>query len=105
MTMDTTPKKRLEIVIEAPVLDRLCRRLDKLKVSGYTVMPAVSGRGKSGSWSRKGEISESQRMFVLFAVLDEKDLSPVLDEVYALVSSQIGIVTVSNVEVIRADHF
>jgi len=103
--MDTTAKKRLEIVIEAPVLKRLCRRLDQLEVSGYTVMPAVSGRGQNGSWSRQGEISESQRMFVLFAVLDEKDLSHVLDEVYAMVASQIGIVTVSDVQVIRADHF
>ena len=103
--MKTATKTRLEIVIEAPVLDRLCRKLDGLELSGYTVMPAVSGRGRNGSWSRKGEISESQRMFVLFAVLDEADLPPVLEEVYALVSSQIGIVTVSDVEVIRGDHF
>lgn len=105
MTMDTTAKKKLEIVIEAPMLERLCRRLDQLQVSGYTVLPAVSGRGKNGSWSRKGEISESQRMYVLFAVLDAKDLPRVLDEVYAMVARQIGIVTVSDVSVIRADHF
>ncbi|MEE2527349.1 DUF190 domain-containing protein [Hyphobacterium sp. HN65] len=103
--METTTKKRLEIVIEAPVLERLTRKLDALKLSGYTVMPAVSGRGRNGSWSRKGEISDSQRMFVLFAVLDEAALAKVLDEVYALVSSQIGIVTVSDVEVVRAERF
>ena len=64
-----------------------------------------SGRGRNGSWSRKGEISDSQRMFVLFAILDEGALSKVLEEVYALVSAQIGIVSVSDVEVIRAEHF
>lgn len=103
--METTTKKRLEIVIEAPVLERLTRKLDKLNLSGYTVMPAVSGRGRNGSWSRKGEISDSQRMFVLFAILDDAALPKVLDEVYAMVSSQIGIVSVSDVEVIRAEHF
>lgn len=103
--METTAKKKLEIVIEAPMLERLCRRLDQLEVSGYTVLPAVSGRGKNGSWSRRGEISESQRMYVLFAVLDAKDLPRVLEEVYAIVARQIGIVTISGVEVIRADHF
>lgn len=103
--METTTKKRLEIVIEAPVLERLTRKLDALNLSGYTVMPAVSGRGRNGSWSRKGEISDSQRMFVLFAILDEGALSKVLEEVYALVSAQIGIVSVSDVEVIRAEHF
>ena len=79
--------------------------VDELDLSGYTVMPAVSGRGRNGSWSRKGEISDSQRMFVLIAVLDEAALENVLDEVYALVSAQIGIVTVSNVQVIRAERF
>lgn len=103
--MQTSSKKRLEIVIEAPMLDRLTRKLDQLKLSGYTVMPAMSGRGQNGTWSRKGEISESQRMFVLFAVMDEKVLQKVLDEVYALVSSQIGIVSISDVQVIRAEHF
>lgn len=103
--METTLKKRLEIVIEQPVLERLTRKLDELDLPGYTVMPAVSGRGRNGSWSRKGEISDSQRMFVLFAILDETALPAVLDAVYALVSAQIGIVTISDVEVIRADHF
>jgi nitrogen regulatory protein PII len=103
--METTLKKRLEIVIEAPVLERLTRKLDELDLPGYTVMPAVSGRGRNGSWSRKGEISDSQRMFVLFAILDDSLLPDVLDAVYKLVSAQIGIVTVSNVQVIRADHF
>ncbi|WP_421791287.1 DUF190 domain-containing protein [Hyphobacterium sp.] len=103
--METTAKKRLEIVIESPMVDRLCRELDKLKVKGYTVMPAVSGRGRNSNWSRRGEISDTQRMYVLFAVLDESDLSPVLDKVYDLVSHQIGIVTISDVKVIRAEHF
>lgn len=103
--MDTTAKKKLEIIIEAPMLDRLCRLLDQLELGGYTVLPAVSGRGRNGSWSRKGEISESQRMYVLFAVLDARDLPRVLDEVYAIVARQIGIVTISDVAVIRAEHF
>lgn len=103
--MKTTAKKKLEIVIEAPVLERLTRRLDEARVKGYTVYPAVSGRGRNGSWSRKGQISESERMYVLFAVLDESELEEVLDTVYALVSRQIGIVTVSDVQVIRADRF
>ncbi|MHA6288247.1 DUF190 domain-containing protein [Maricaulis sp. CAU 1757] len=103
--MKTTAKKRLEIVIEAPMLERLTAKLDELEISGFTVCPAVSGRGRNGSWTRRGAISESGQMFVLFAVMDAADLEPVLDEVYALVSRQIGIVTVSDTQVIRADHF
>lgn len=103
--MKTTSKKRLEIVIEAPVVERLAKRLDEVGVKGYTIYPAVSGRGRNGSWSRRGQISESERMYVLFAVLDATELESVLETVYALVSRQIGIVTVSDVEVIRADRF
>jgi nitrogen regulatory protein PII len=103
--MQTTPKKRLEIVIEAPILDRLTRKLDDMGLPGYTVTPAVCGRGREGSWSGRGAITESGQMFVLFAVLDAAHLDAVLEAVYAIVSRQIGILTVSDVEVIRAEHF
>jgi Nitrogen regulatory protein P-II len=102
--MQTTLKKRLEIVIEAPVLDRLTRVFDN-RASGFTVIPALTGRGTHGVWSRAGEIGDAGRMVILFAIIDPDELDETLEAVYKVVSRQIGIVSVSDVQVVRDDHF
>lgn len=104
--METYAKKRIEIIIEAPSQRRLTELLERLTVSGYTVLPALAGRGREmGSWSREGLVSDAGRMVMVVCVLDENRVEEVLREVYALVSRQIGIVTVSDVQVVRKDRF
>ncbi|MEO1201032.1 MAG: DUF190 domain-containing protein [Pseudomonadota bacterium] len=104
-TLPTYPKKRLEIVVELPVLNRLLDLLDREAVTGYTVLPALAGRGADGSWRREGLVTEAGRMVVVFCILDANRVEVVLQAVYKLVSRQIGIVSVSDVEVVRSDHF
>lgn len=99
------PKKRIEIIVEMPVLNRLLDLLDRLAVTGYTVMPALAGRGRDGSWRRSGLVGEAGHMVVVVCILDESRINEVLEPVFNLVSRQIGIVTVSDVQVVRQEHF
>jgi hypothetical protein len=101
----TYPKKRIEIVVEVPALHRLLDRLDRAKVSGYTVIPALEGRGREGSWSREGLAGEAGRMVVVVCITDSSKVDAVLEGAYAVVSRQIGIISITDVQVIRADHF
>ena len=103
--MKTVPKKRIDIVIEAPALDRLLAILDASQASGYTVHRALAGRGRDGSWSGKGLVGESGRMMCVFCVLDAAIADEVLEAVYPLVERQMAIVTVADVEVVRGERF
>ncbi len=103
--MDLHPKKRLVIVIESPALKRLLRRLDEMDVPGYTAQPALAGRGRSGVWRRDGAVGEAGVMTVVSLILDEDRLDEVLTGVFEIVKQQIGIVTVTDVQVIRPDLF
>ena len=103
--MDTHRKKRLEIVIEAPLVDRLLGLLDRADVTGYTVMPALAGRGREGTWRREGLVTEAGRMVVVMTVIDPTRVDAVLEQIYPLIARQIGILTICDVDVIRADHF
>jgi PII-like signaling protein len=98
-------KKRIEIVVEAPALQRLLNRLDEAGVTGYTVVSALAGRGHDGAWDSTGLAGEAGRMMLVICIVDETKLGIVLDGVYSVVSRQIGIVAVADVSVIRADHF
>jgi nitrogen regulatory protein PII len=103
--MQTYPKKRIDIVVEAPVVGRVLAKLDELGVNGYTVLPAVAGRGAEGQWTREGMVGEAGRMMLIFSIIDAARVDPILDAVFKLVERQIGIVTVSDVQVVRPDHF
>lgn len=102
--LPTHVKKRIEIIIEAPMLNRLLDLLDRLAVTGYTVIPAIAGRGREGSW-REGQLTEAGRMVMVICITDGARIPQVLNPVYKLLARQIGIVTVSDVNVVRKDHF
>ena len=103
--MRTYAKKRIEIIVEAPVQDRLTALLDRLQVTGYTVLPALGGRGRGGEWSREGMVGEAGRMIVIVCILSAERVDEVMDPVFAMVARQAGIVSVSDVQVVRPEHF
>ncbi len=103
--MQTFPKKQIEIMIEAPALNRVLEFLDAEGVSGYTVFPAMAGKGRDGAWHRDGLVGRVGSVVKIVCILDENRCDALLEPLFALVKRQIGIVTVSDVAVIRPDHF
>jgi PII-like signaling protein len=103
--MQMHAKKKVEIVVEAPLLNRLLGILDEADVSGYTVLPAVAGRGHHGSWSREGLATDAGRMVMVMLIVSPEAISRLMEAIYPLISRQIAIVTVSDVQVIRGERF
>ncbi len=101
----TYPKKRLSIIIEAPYLSRLLESLDSLEVPGYTVLPALGGKGQAGSWRRDSLSSDAGRMVQVILILDAEKVAAILKLVRKVLDRQMGIVTLSDVEVLRPDSF
>lgn len=103
--MELHTKKRIEIIIERPAARRVTDALDRAGTQGYTVFPAQGGRGKDGSWERDGLVSAAGHMVAIVCILDPAHLESTLDQLYTVVEPQIGIISVSDVEVIRREHF
>lgn len=103
--MQTHTKKRIEIVLEAPALNRLLDALDRTGVTGYTVAPTLAGRGREGSWRGEGLAGDAGRKVMVICITDPARVDQVLDAIYAIVRRHIGIVSVSDVAVIRPEHF
>ena len=79
--------------------------VDRLDVNGYTVLPVIGGKGHHGVWSREGLPSAAGTMVTISVIASEERLDEVLEPVFELVRRHIGIVTVSDVMVIRGDRF
>ncbi|MEM8971258.1 MAG: DUF190 domain-containing protein [Pseudomonadota bacterium] len=103
--METFVKKRIDIMVEAPLMNRMIEILERLEVGGYTVVPAIAGRGKSGAWHRDGQVGRAGAVIQIFCIVDESKIDEILTPIFELVAQQIGIVTVSDVRVIRPDNF
>jgi PII-like signaling protein len=103
--MKTHPKKQVRIICEMPILRRLRTLLARSPITGYTILPVIGGAGSEGEWSREGMIGDAGQMVVILVILDQKELDAFLDDIYSVISDQIGIITVSDVEVVRPDRF
>ena len=58
--MQTHPAKRVSIIIEADKEQTLRAALSAAGVTGLTVLPVLGGSGRSGEWSRDGQVSRGQ---------------------------------------------
>ena len=103
--METFAKKRLEAFIEAPVLHRFIGILEAQGVRGYSVLPVVSGFGADGVWSREGSVTAAGQMVAVVCIVSPEALEPLLDKAFAMLSRHMGIVSVSDCEVMRGDRF
>ena len=102
--MQTHTAKRVEIVIEAPLERRLTDALVKAGVTGYTVLPVLGGSGRSGQWSREGQVGRSGMVAVICLIRPER-LDSLLDAAFGVVERHIGVVSVTDCEVLRAERF
>ncbi len=103
--METHAKKRIEIILEAPAVLRLTTLLDAAGVSGYTILPALGGRGERGNWSREGLVGGAGQMVAVVCITDAKRIEALLAELMRLLSRQIGIVSIGDVVVVRGERF
>lgn len=102
--MQTHRAKRVEILIEAPMERRLTEALMRAEVTGFTVLPVLGGSGRSGVWSREGQVGRAGMVAVICIVRAER-VDALLEAAFAVVERHIGLVAVTDCEVIRADRF
>ena len=101
--MEKHSAKRVEIVIEKPLEGRLLDALTNAGVKGYTVLPVLGGSGRSGSWTREGQVGRAGMVVVVCLIKPER-LDPLLDAVFAVVERHIGVVSVTDAIVLRAER-
>ena len=95
----------MAIIIETPMERRLTDAIEKAGVTGYTILPVSGGSGRSGRWSREGQISRAGGMSQVICVIRPERLDALLEGVFSVVERHIGVVTVTDCEVLRAERF
>ncbi|TMV06937.1 DUF190 domain-containing protein [Ruegeria sediminis] len=103
--MQTHDAKRVEITIEAVMQSRLTEALKSAGVTGFTILPVFGGSGRSGEWSRSGQVSRASGMVQVICIIRPERLDALLEAAFAVVDRHIGVVSVTNCQVLRAERF
>lgn len=103
--MQTHKAKRVEIIIERPMVRRLTDALTGAGVTGYTILPVFGGSGRSGAWTREGQVSPAGGMAAVVCLIRPDRLDALLDAAFAVVETHIGVVSITDAEVLRAERF
>lgn len=103
--METYPKKRIEIVIETPLVARVTDCLDRLAVSGYSAVALTAGRGQAGAWSADGQVSTALQMMQIICIANESLAEQVIQRMFEIVKPQAGFIAMSDVVVLRQERF
>lgn len=84
---------------------RLTDALESAGVTGFTVLPVLGGGGRSGRWSREGQVSRAGGMVAIICIIREERLELLLDAAFKVVERHMGVVTVTDCQVLRAERF
>ena len=103
--MQTHKAKRVEITIEAVMEDRLTAALIKAGVTGFTILPVLGGSGRSGQWSREGQVSRAGGMVSVVCIIRPERLETLLEAAFEVVERHIGVVCITDCEVLRVERF
>ncbi|MCG3132962.1 MAG: hypothetical protein HMLKMBBP_00048 [Planctomycetes bacterium] len=97
-------KKRIELIVEAAVADRLLRAAEEAGATGHTMIRDVAGKGRRGLRD-EAHVSGAFRNVMIVIVASEAVAARVVEASQRILARHAGIVLVSDVEVLRDDHF
>jgi len=83
---------------------RLTDALVAAGVTGFTVLPVLGGSGRSGRWTREGQVGRAGMVAVVCLVRPER-LDTLLAAAFTVVERHIGVIGVTDAEVLRAERF
>ncbi len=101
--IETVIRKRIEILVDSPLVRRVTAAISAAGISGWSVLPVTSGSGRDGRWHEE-RVTGADKSLVLSIASPEK--AAVLAEALAPILTSHGLLlTMWDVEVIRGERF
>ena len=97
--------KKVEIIVAGEQLRFVEDLLERIKVSGYTVVPDISGKGTHGLHEGHLMFNETNSMAMLITVVQESAVETILAGLEPIFENHPGILFVSDVSVTPREYF
>ena len=101
--IETVIRKRIEILTDAALVKRVTDAINRAGITGWTVTPVSSGKGRDGNW-REERVMGTDKVFVLTIAPQEKAMA-LAEDLAPILSTHGLLLTMWDVEVIRGERF
>lgn len=102
--IETIARKRIEILMDTPLVPRLIRYVKDADISGWSLIHIDSGGGRNGEW-RHDDVTSAAAKTILLAVANETKAQALIDRIAPILESHGLLLLVSDVEVVRGERF
>lgn len=97
-----SPRKKIEILVDTPLLRRLREVAEDVEADGYTVQRTQGGKGSRGRWFDDQVTGGAGSKVVFTTILDEATADHLLQALEPLMDEYGLLVTVSDVDLVQA---
>ena len=101
----THSRKRIEILVDLPLLRRIRMLAQDVEIGGHTIQRVLEGSGEGGRWTDDRVTGGAGSKVVFSTIVDEESAERFLTVLEPLLEEYGLMVTLSTVEVIRAERF
>jgi PII-like signaling protein len=100
----TFTRKRIEILVDTPHAPIVIQAVHEAGIDGYSLIPVQSGAGRGGAW-REDRVSGAQTKAILITIANEEKANRLIDMLAPILDSHGMLLTMMDVEVVRAERF
>lgn len=101
---DTVQRRKIEILVDAPLVRRIVAAAEAAGVTGYTLLPTLGGAGQGGRWS-DDQVTGAEAKVMFVTVTNDAKAAALTDALAPLLDSHGLILVASTVDVVRAARF
>ena len=101
--IETVIRKRIEILADQAQVKRVTAIIDQVGITGWTVLPVTSGRGREGRWREERVLGTDKNVIVTIASMENADA--LAEALVPILSSHGLLLTMWDVQVIRGERF
>jgi PII-like signaling protein len=102
--VETVTRKRLEILVDTPLVPRLVRYAREAGISGWSLLHVDAGGGRVGEW-RNDEITSAAAKTIMLMIASETQTLALVETLAPLLESHGLLLTISDVQVVRGERF
>jgi hypothetical protein len=102
--IQTVSRKRIEILVDTPLVPRVVAQLKAVDISGWSVIHVDSGGGRAGAWQQDDVTGASAKTIVL-AIASDAKTSGLIEAIAPLLDSYGMLLTIGDVQVVRGERF
>lgn len=101
--IETVIRKRIEILADQAQVNRVTKAIDAVGITGWTVLPVTSGRGREGRW-REERVMGTDKNLVL-TIASQENAQALAEALAPILTTHGLLLTMWDVEVIRGERF